>query len=256
MADIGKIVQDDLGYKWIVRDDSDNEGTIQDMVGADLNHEKKYLDELIKFASLNSIFIDIGAHVGYYTIRLAEYFKKVLSIEPSLYNFKALKINAVLNEVHDKIKFGNIAIGNKSNEKVKLYERGSVSCIKDVLDLYNTNIEDKTIKSEYNVDIWKLDDAMSYKEIKDIGTNSHFVVKIDTEGMELDVLRGGFNFFNNYDSMLLVEHHNDKIKGAKNKIMKYLKKMGYFEILQKMSEGEDKMLVTNMEKYEKLIEEI
>ena len=254
MPDIGKIVKDDLGYQWIVRDDSKNEGTIQDMVGADLNHEKKYLDELIKFASLDSIFIDIGAHVGYYTIRHAEYFKKVVSIEPSLYNFKALKINAILNDVHDKIKFGNIAIGNLKYEKVKLYERGSVSCIENVVNLYDKKIEKNTIKNEYEVDMWKIDNFMSYEMIKEIGTNFNFVIKIDTEGMEVDVLQGGYNFFKECDSVVLVEHHDDKISGARNEIVSYMTELGYYEILQKMSDGEDKMLMTNMKKYGDLVE--
>ena len=246
MGDMGKIIKDDLNYQWMVRDDSENEGCVQDMVGADINHEKKFLDELTKFASLNSTFVDIGAHVGYYSIRLSKYFEKVIAIEPSKYNCKALKVNSILNDI-DNITILNIALGEKEELK-EFYERGSVSVVKSILQDYEVGIDNKTIKDSLRIEICNTDKILKLN----VSPISNCIVKIDTEGMELDILKGGKEFFRNHQTILLIEHHEDKIKGVKDKIIFYMKRLGYFEILQKLSEGEDKMMLSNIEKYKGL----
>ena len=97
MEEVGKLVKDEGGFIWVVRDDSENEDVMQDNVGADIEHERKFLDFIKRESSDFKVFIDIGAHVGYFSIRLAHLFREVHAFEPSIYNRQGLFANTSLN---------------------------------------------------------------------------------------------------------------------------------------------------------------
>ncbi len=65
-------------------------------------------------------FIDVGTHIGRFSILLANRGAKVISIEPSKDNFKQLNKNIRLNNLQNKIIALNIGCSDK-NENKTLY---------------------------------------------------------------------------------------------------------------------------------------
>lgn len=234
--DIGKIVKDELGYNWIIRDDSLIEECHQDMVGADINHEKEFLDYIINVSSEFNHFLDVGAHVGYYSIRLAKYFDKIIALEPSFYNHTGLITNIALNNIKN-IRPQQFALGNKKKGKYTILERGSVSFFEDVK--YDNEIDRNTIKNIDRVFSIKMDEFLYPNKLH------NGIIKIDTEGMELDVLKGGKKYFLESKTLLIIEHHESKIKGAKNKIISYLNTIGY-KLLDLSLPNSSKIILSNI----------
>jgi predicted O-methyltransferase YrrM len=66
----------------------------------------------------NSVVVDVGANIGYYTLLLAQKCKKVYAIEPDKESFKILKKNVEDNGFKNVVLF-NVAAGNKK-ERLKL----------------------------------------------------------------------------------------------------------------------------------------
>lgn len=238
MEQVGKIIKDEEGYLWCVRDDSFIDGCVQDMVGADIEHERIFLDRIRTFASKEKVFIDIGAHVGYYTIRLSKYFRSIYSIEPSKYNCILLNTNRYLNDLVNIIIEHN-AIG-KFNEVSRIYNRGSVSFLEEVNSLYKT--DKNVLFDQHNtVNVITLDNFIS-----PIKKDFEMIIKIDTEGMELDILEGGIKFLKDNKNILLIEHHDSKIKGNKDNIIKFLNNLDYYSICNDLPQ-ESKIFMTNIE---------
>ena len=63
-------------------------------------------------------FIDVGAHVGRFSIILAKQGSRVISIEPSKENFNRLNKNIKLNKLQDKIKTFNFGCSNEKGNKI------------------------------------------------------------------------------------------------------------------------------------------
>jgi len=119
-----------------------------------------------------TVFVDIGANIGGYTIRAAKYCK-VYAIEPLPRNYKILKINEKLNNV--KINSFNMAAGNK-NGKIKLYYEPGAYGTPSVKRKQNYFIE---------VEMKPLDEIINEESID--------LLKIDVEGAEDLVLEGARN---------------------------------------------------------------
>ncbi len=106
------------------------------------NKQIKYLRELIIKENLE-IFIDIGSHMGFYTVNLSQLVKNVYSFEPIIENYNQLKENIKINNfknvyiyklalsniknkikmwVPSKDKTGGFSIYDKRDEELKKYE--------------------------------------------------------------------------------------------------------------------------------------
>lgn len=148
--------------------------------------------------------VDVGAHIGKYTIiasRMVGPKGKVIAIEAHPANYEILKKNIVLNKLTNVIPL-NFAV-HSIEAVVKLYEPGQ----EEGFTIYNTIMTDR-----------KTSNNQSYVEVKaktldsillEIGVNHVNWIKIDVEGAELEVLRGGpKTLSNSRDSSLLIEIHN------------------------------------------------
>ncbi|MEM4522869.1 MAG: FkbM family methyltransferase [Nitrososphaeria archaeon] len=51
------------------------------------------------------VFIDVGAHIGRYTVLSAPFFIKIVSVEPDPYNFWVLMKNVLLNRFDNVVLF-------------------------------------------------------------------------------------------------------------------------------------------------------
>lgn len=131
----------------------------------------------------NGIIFDVGANVGNYAKKLRESNPsvRIFCFEPHPINFQKLCDNTSQLD----IELLNVGVGSAEG-KLKLYdyvdEDGSshASLYKDVIETIH-----KKKSIEYEVDVITLDDFVNLHSIEKIS-----LLKIDTEGHELAVLKG------------------------------------------------------------------
>jgi len=135
---------------------------------------RKYFEEVKA-----GVFIDVGAHVGKYTVKVARQMAdkgKVVSVEPEPGNFSALKTNIELNKLTNVYAF-NVACWNKTQE-LSLYHSPSwgtgLSSVKEKVSNHFTKVKGL-----------RLDDILNNLGIDDVN-----LIKIDVEGAEEEVIQG------------------------------------------------------------------
>lgn len=136
-------------------------------------HEYRYFQALVR---KNSLFIDVGAYIGGYSVRACKIGAKVIAIEPDKENFEILVRNLKLNNCNAYAL--NVAAGSK-REVAPMY-----SPFDDATDRCNLR-KGKFIKSY--VEILPIDE-MLYMLKEDYSKID--LVKIDVEGFEYEVLLG------------------------------------------------------------------
>jgi len=159
----------------------------------------------------NSVVIDIGAHIGLYTIPIAKIAKNgfVVAIEPNPDNFKCLIENIRLNSLRNVITL-NIAAWNDDCE-LNLF-RGYSSAWHSVIR--SRYVTDQTVR----VRAKKLDDV-----VKELGLNKITLIKIDVEGAEFQVLQGLKSTLQQFKPDLLIEIWKDNEKT----VYEFLSELGY-----------------------------
>lgn len=127
----------------------------------------------------SSVFVDIGANVGKYTIQMAIQIGnrgKVIAIEADPENYEALVENIRLNKLKNVYAF-NVACWDKE-EDVKLFI-GSIN--KKAESSIKSEVSDRTVTVRGST----LDNILSGLGIKEVN-----IVKMDVEGAEKEVLLG------------------------------------------------------------------
>ena len=165
-------------------------------------------DEIIEHFTpkQGDIVIDIGAHIGRYTIIASKRVGingKVVAIEASPSNFEMLNRNIQLNQLTNIISLNHVVYSKET--KLKLYSPGQESGH----TIYNTIISDRATNEEkfVKVNANTLDYILQSKGIK----QEVNWIKIDVEGAEFEVLKGATNVLSkSNDIALLIEIHNLK----------------------------------------------
>jgi FkbM family methyltransferase len=159
-------------------------------------------NEVKHFFSLDEgVFIDVGAHIGRWTITIGNKLKgKVIAIEPQRDNFNILKRNIYINKLNDIVIPLDVACGDKEKE-MKFY-----------LDLEGGGgHESSLVQNEYNknkftlVNVRKLDNIFV-----DLKLDSVDLIKVDVEGSDLDVLKGAKNIIKKFHPRIIFEAFGDK----------------------------------------------
>ncbi len=141
------------------------------------------------------VFIDIGAHLGRYSILASKNFEKIYAIEPHPLNYKMLRKNLQHNNVKNVYAI-NIALSSK-NTYVYLSD----------LDV-NTGAVKVSDKGRIKVRAFKLDyliEEMLYIDIMQID-----LIKIDAEGHEFEILEGALNLLKKGNPILIIESENPR----------------------------------------------
>lgn len=141
----------------------------------------------------DDIFVDVGAHIGYYTVVAAEILTRgeAIAYEPEVNNFELLEKNT---EDYNNIKTLPVAIGSESGVR-KLYVSE-----KNTGDhrLYATPNDERYANG---IQIISLDDSLL-----PIINRINFL-KIDTQGFEIEVLMGGKGIIKNSPNInILIEY--------------------------------------------------
>ena len=154
--------------------------------------EKKFIQSITKDLMVS---IDIGANVGKYTqMLLSETNSEIISFEPLKEAFKELQ--KIENEHPNRLKVFNYAIGeentnlelNFSDEKS---EKATFSNDIDKLSFFDHEKNKKVMTEVMTLDSFFLENSSLINK-KDID-----LIKIDTEGFELEVIKGAKNTIEN-----------------------------------------------------------
>ena len=168
----------------------------------------------------DKIFLNIGSHIGRYTILNALNGYKCIAFEPSPETNKFLKINCLLSNVEDKVSVYNLALGNKKGNFDFMYypSHDGGSRMKETLKFQKPNkYKPKQIKVQSEVF-----DNLTFKE----GKKNIRLIIIDVEGFELEVLKGMKSFLStakNVDIIIEIFSHNKN----KDKVFDLMKKYGF-----------------------------
>ncbi|MFQ5977033.1 MAG: FkbM family methyltransferase [Candidatus Heimdallarchaeota archaeon] len=204
-------------------------------------HEPFETEVIRQIVKKGDMVIDIGAHIGYYTLILAKLVGekgKVLAFEPDPCNFSLLKKNVEINDFHNVI-LEQKAISNKTG-KIQLFMSEVHSAMHRI---YKSSIF-KDFHLSIEIEAIRLDDYFNSNERK------IDFIKIDVEGAELSVLQGMESILQKNDQMkLMIEYAPLSFVdfGFKPiKLLELLRKTGFK--LFDVSEREKRIKPTNISK--------
>lgn len=174
------------------------------------------------------IVIDIGAHIGRYTITSSKRVGntgKVVAIEADPDNFRILKRNIALNNLTNVLPLNYAVFSTRT--RMKLYEQSASA-------KYNSLMLARAAKSrnyvEVNADT--LDSILMQNGINQVNW-----IKIDVEGAELEVLKGSAKTLSGENIFLFVEIHNINDPSHYDNVINFLKYHNYEITFEQRYEG-------------------
>ncbi|MFZ6034775.1 MAG: FkbM family methyltransferase [Patescibacteria group bacterium] len=182
-----------------------------------LNFEPFSLNIALSYTKPGSVFLDVGAHHGYYSSVIGKNVRdsKIIAVEPIKNNFSMLKKNISINKINNA-KLYNLAASNKEEvKKINIAETTSRSSFYEV-----SNSKKKEIASIKTIALDKI-----------IGDTKLGFIKMDVEGHEIPALEGLANTIRkNPQVKLLIEHNPLSQKSAgfePVQLLEQLKDMGF-----------------------------
>jgi FkbM family methyltransferase len=143
-------------------------------------------------------FVDVGSHIGFYTMGLAPGFDRVVAFEPSRFQYGWLRRSAALN-AYDHVLCEHVALGDVAGTatlNVLSYEGGLNTLSPEVAS-------EQKILDQYTVPVEVLDD----RNLTDVD-----LLKIDVEGFEIPVLRGARKTIVASRPVILIEVWVDEVR--------------------------------------------
>ncbi len=149
-------------------------------------YEEKYRTVIIDSLPNKRTFVDVGANVGLWSLPMTQHFNKIISYEPSKQNIECLKLNVPAGiELREK------AVADFQGE-AEFHQAGK-NCGDGKLVRDGKHVS-------YKVAVVKLDE----EDLTDVD-----FVKIDTQGWELEVLRGMKNLIIEQQPWVMFEINQD-----------------------------------------------
>lgn len=151
-------------------------------------YEEAMLEDIQGRVLENNVIIDVGAYIGNHAVFFAKYCgSQVYSIEPNGAAFDLLKKNLRLNQVEDRTTTLNMGVGKKAG-------KASVESFSE-----NNMGMSKLKKDEEGLIVIETIDHL-FADLQRVD-----VMKVDVEGMELDVLQGAETVLKKHCPLLYVE---------------------------------------------------
>jgi FkbM family methyltransferase len=171
---------------------------------------------LLHFLKQKDVFVDVGANSGAYTVLASKVIgSKSISIEPIEKSYKRIEEHLKINKIEYLVNLQNCGIGKEEGE------------------LLFTNNNDSTNHVVYE----NYDKITSLCKIKTLNSllkkNNSYVVKIDTEGFEYNVLKGADKILSkgNIAAIIIELNSSGKTYGSTNNdVHNQLLSYGYFPI--------------------------
>lgn len=163
------------------------------------------------------VVADIGANIGYYALMQGKTVRRVYALEPSVDNYKALTANVLLNGYGEVITCYNTAVGDRSGS-AGFYLAGACNWNRIAVgdDRVDTQVPMTTLDEfvKENVEGGAVD-----------------FLRMDVEGYEMDILRGGNGVLKEVRPRMFIEVHRDLLRDygySQLKFMQLLAEHGYW----------------------------
>jgi FkbM family methyltransferase len=186
-------------------------------------YEPECINLMLSHLEQDSLFLDIGANIGAFSIPAAKHLKKsngkVIAVEASPTIFPYFKKNVEINNL-ENIELFSLAVTNSNHNSVDFYEAptekfgtGSISP-----QFQSTPIRVKTIT---------IDSILNDQELAKVS-----FMKIDVEGYEAEVFEGASGLFNSPNPPMVLFEFCDwaearKLKGKIGDSQRILMDFGY-----------------------------
>ena len=175
-------------------------------------YEANMLKDIAERVQKDSNIIDVGAYIGNHTVFFAKHCNaQVYSVEPNPVSFQLLEKNIYLNGLEKSVFLHNIGLGK---------EKGTASV--ENKHVHNMGMSQLLKNPQGNVEIDTIDDLFHSLRTIDL-------IKIDVEGMELEVLQGARIMLVKHKPILYIETATEE---QLIPISQYLKVYGYQAVKQ------------------------
>lgn len=176
-------------------------------------HEEEELETFFDFARSNFLLdshgtaLDVGANIGNHSLYFARIFSKVIGFEPNPQNWELCAINCR-------------AVAGVDVQPIGLSDKNfSTDMFFDELNPGASRICDFPRQNSGYANFVRLDDL----EL----TDSISLIKIDVEGHELNVLKGGAETIKRNEALIIFEQHQSCVHGGSSETVEFLRELGY-----------------------------
>jgi len=199
--------------------DADDQRSIATEILNFKDYEADELRAVRKFLKKDSVILDIGANIGWYSLNLSKDVPdgKIIAFEPVRKTYEYLEKNISLNKA-DNVQTFNIGLGDE-NKEVLFYYYPEMSGASSSKNLHETS---KMVKVKGRIK--KLDNFIG--EI----TDRVDFIKCDVEGAEILAVKGAIETIKKYLPVMFLEmlrKWSAKYGYHPNDIIKILEEIGY-----------------------------
>ena len=183
--------------------------------------EAQHCYAAVKSRTRNPVIFDVGANIGTLTTWFANSFPtgKIHSFEPQRAVFQMLCGNVAINNLYNVYTY-NCGLG--AQNETKTFEEPNYFS-KDDFGTFSLveNIVKQTTGESFTVDIYTLDSFCAKHNIPKVD-----LIKVDVEGMDLQVLMGAAHMLETCHPALFVEHCDNR-RSIIGPIQEFLDQFGY-----------------------------
>ena len=207
------------GTKCIIRNKNDAVAFLENFILEANTSDKKFK------INHKDIIVDIGAHVGYFTLFAAKKATegKIIAFEPSIESFLGFKENIKINNFKNIIQEKTAIAKVKGKQTLYVNDEDAIS---NTIYKQNKNLD----KEE--VECISLQDIFEKYELKKID-----FLKMDCEGAEYEIIMNAESSILNKIQKISMEIHEEIVPYTKEIIIKKLKKHGFNVKLQEKISG-------------------
>lgn len=173
--------------------------------------QDKCLNQFLEWCQIQkkkfNLIVDVGAWCGTWAMSMQKYAKNIQCYEPNKLHFDCLSRNLA---PYTHIKLYNQAVGNVDGF-VNLTEESATQNTRVIFEHGDTKIS-------------KLDS---------LETTGMDMLKIDVEGLEMEVLKGASTKLNEVEYLMIELNNNSKRYGSSNSVIeRHLKSLGFKELIK------------------------
>jgi len=178
-------------------------------------------NSLLKLAAGSKVILDIGANNGFTALRLSRLdgVRQVVAFEPDSANFEKAKANLALNSNPKSIRMLNVGLGSSEAELLlRIGTQGNSGTMK-------VSSESASASDSPRIQVKRLDDVLAEEGVPIVD-----FIKIDVEGYELEVLKGGIKTLENSKPRIFIEIDDGHLREQKSsavELVNFLKSLGY-----------------------------
>lgn len=180
------------------------------------------------------VFFDVGANIGLYSLLACDLISpngRVYAFEPAPANVQLLQRNVALNGYNTEIEVKQIALTDQFTSKSISFYTPKNGGVSPESSLITGGKNEKEVKVQTDT----IDHFCANNRIRPT------VIKIDTEGAELPILKGALDIVSNCYPMLIVEYHGSKTVDFGydiQELWRTIERLGYEQIyIMKKNDG-------------------